>query len=203
MIGQVKGKVLHCTPTEICIEAGGVGYVAHVPFSTYEALRGKTEAQLYIHLQINENQHTLLLYGFSSQAEKAMFLALVGVSGVGASTALLALSAMPVQVLAQALAEEDIAKIQKIKGVGKRTAERLVVDLSEKMRLSVWMEASHATQAGHRGKPWQEEAIQALLRLGFQKKEAEKRIADAFSKCEAEGSTPTLENLVRRALKHG
>ena len=137
MIGRITGTLLEKTPPVVCIDVGGVGYEIDVPMSTlYELPETGAQVSLYTHLAVREDAHTL--YGFSTANERATFRTLIKVSGIGARTALAILSGLTVDELVGAIAEQETARLMRVPGIGKKTAERLLLELRDKL-------GSHAT----------------------------------------------------------
>ena len=194
MLGFVKGKILSLTPDTALIEtAGGIGFEVTVSGAAYNALAGKKEGELYTYLQVSENGTAL--YGFSSTDEKNMFLKLITVSGVGPKMGIAVLSGLSVGELAAAIATSDVKRLSSVKGLGKKTAERIILELREKVSLSV-------AQSQEGGVPFtpitdgDEDAVVALMTLGFTRSESEK----AISRARASGAK-TVEDIIMLALK--
>lgn len=194
MIGYIKGKILNITPDYALIEtAGGLGFEVVCSYSAFSSLAGKTEGELYTYLQVGENG--VALYGFSSQEEKNMFLKLITVSGVGPKMGIAVLSGLNVADLATAIATSDVKRLSSIKGLGKKTAERIILELREKV-------TAPAAQSAEKGAPipvisdGDEDAVVALMTLGFTRSESEKAIARA----RAQGAS-SVEDIIMIALK--
>ncbi|GHU96345.1 Holliday junction ATP-dependent DNA helicase RuvA [Bacteroidia bacterium] len=131
MYEYISGKITELTPTYVVVETGGVGYYIYVSLQTYGQLGSKTEARLFVHQQIKEDAH--VLFGFAERRERELFRLLVSVSGVGPSTAQLMLSALSSDELTTAIATENVAVVKSVKGIGQKTAERLIVELKDKI----------------------------------------------------------------------
>ena len=131
MITQIRGKLVEKNPTYAVVDCNGVGYLMHISLNTYSSLPNDENALLYTHLSVREDAHTL--YGFSTKMEREVFLLLTSVSGVGPSTARTMLSSMTSQEVQQAIASEDVKLIQSVKGIGAKTAQRVIVDLKDKV----------------------------------------------------------------------
>lgn len=194
MIGFIKGKILAITPEYALIEtAGGLGFEVMCSYSAFSSLAGKSEGELYTYLQVSENGAAL--YGFSSQEEKNMFLKLITVSGVGPKSGIAVLSGLNVTDLATAIATSDVKRLSQVKGLGKKTAERIILELREKVTAPV------SAQSG-KGAPvisisdGDEDAVVALMTLGFTRSESEKAIARA----RAQGAQ-SIEEIIGAALK--
>ncbi|MBX3101813.1 MAG: Holliday junction branch migration protein RuvA [Bacteroidetes bacterium] len=192
MIEYLNGKVARLDPALVVVECHGVGYACRISLNTYTALKGMATALVHTHLQIKEDSHTL--YGFAHVHERALFLQLLGVSGVGGSTALTMLSGMTAAELQACIAQSDVARLKQLKGVGEKTANRIIVELQNK--LPQLAEAAGETPGG--ATALRADALQALLSLGFPKAEMEKRL-DRILKQEA--SPVSVEFLIKEALK--
>lgn len=191
MYDYIKGQITELTPTCAVVETGGVGYLAHISLQTYEQMTGKAEACLYVHLQIKEDARTL--YGFADRRERELFRMLISVSGVGAATACLMLSALGIGDLTGAIASENIAVIKSIKGIGQKTAERIVVDLKDKALKTAPAGGEQSLQAGGAAR----EAAAALVSLGFAKPAAEKITEQLWKESPAD----SVEVLIKKALQ--
>lgn len=194
MIGYLKGKILSLTPETALIEtASGVGFEVLVSGSAFSALSGKKEGELYTYMQVKEDG--VALFGFSSTEEKQMFLKLTSVSGVGPKLGIAVLSGLTVGDVAAAIATGDVKRLSSVKGMGKKTAERIIVDLREKVALS----ASAQTESGSvAANPLvgDEDSIVALMTLGFTRAESVK----AISRAREQGAS-TVEDIIMLALK--
>jgi len=166
MIGRLTGVLLEKNPPQVTLEVQGVGYEVDVPMSTFYNLPGVGErVTLYTHLIVREDAH--LLYGFASDAERKAFRQLLKVSGVGARTALSLLSGMSVADLVHAVATQEAGWLTKVPGIGKKTAERLLLELKDKLGAGLVSEA-----AANRAAPASGDILNALLSLGYNEKEA-------------------------------
>ncbi len=172
MIAQIYGTFLELTPTRVVIEAGGVGYELHISLYTYSALQGKTAGRLYAFLKISEDAHTL--YGFAEADEKEMFIKLIAVSGVGAATARMMLSSLKPAEIAAAIMSGDARSLERVKGIGKKTAERLVVELRDKLGKGSDKAVSTLPGAGYHSVI--NDAIEALSALGIPRAQADAAI---------------------------
>lgn len=194
MIGYLKGKILSLTPETALIEtASGVGFEVLVSGSAFSALSGKKEGELYTYMQVKEDG--VALFGFSSTEEKQMFLKLTSVSGVGPKLGIAVLSGLTVGDVAAAIATGDVERLSSVKGMGKKTAERIIVDLREKVALS----ASAQTESGGVAATplvGDEDSIVALMTLGFTRAESVK----AISRAREQGAS-TVEDIIMLALK--
>lgn len=173
MYEYLKGKLAAITPTNAVIDCNGVGYTVHISLNTYSHLKEKTETKIFTHFIVREDANEL--FGFADEDERAMFRQLIGVSGVGASTARMILSSMNPVELKHKISSADVNALQKVKGIGNKTAQRIIVDLKDKMHKVELVEkssfSSHNTT--------REEALSALLTLGFARNTAEKALVSA------------------------
>ncbi|MDE5943107.1 MAG: Holliday junction branch migration protein RuvA [Clostridia bacterium] len=193
MIGFLKGKILSLTPECALIEtASGIGFEVNCSGSAFSSLAGKTEGELYTYLQVSENGTAL--YGFSSPDEKNMFLKLISVSGVGPKMGIAVLSGLSSGELAAAIATSDVKRLSAVKGLGKKTAERIILELREKVSLNA--AASENGVLLPEISSGDEDAVVALMTLGFSRSESEKAIARA----RANGAA-TVEDIIMLALK--
>jgi len=195
MIAFIEGKIAHKEPTHVVLETHGVGYEIKISLNTYSAINGESSCKLLTHLSIKEDAHTL--YGFREAAEKKLFLDLISISGVGPGTAMMMLSSMGVVELIQAIASGDVRSIKSIKGIGEKTAQRIILELKDKMTKDTGIVAA-ASENGMGYNSFRSEALHALLALGFQKPAAEKAIDAAIKK---DGNTISVEHLIKSALK--
>lgn len=175
MYEQIYGKILALTPTSVVVDGGsGMAMLAIISLNTYTQLQKQNDCRLYVHLQVREDAWTL--YGFADEAERALFRMLTGVSGVGASTAMLMLSGMGVSQLQNAIAGGDAAALKNVKGVGAKTAERIIVDLRDKIKVAdatLLVETSSDNASA-------EEALAALVMLGYTRPAAQKALKKIF-----------------------
>jgi holliday junction DNA helicase RuvA len=196
MIAFLKGRLVHKDPTFVNIDVGGVGYHVIISLATYSDLKDQENILLYTHLAIREDAH--ILFGFSKQSEKKLFQQLISVNGVGPSTAIVMLSYMDSAELKSAIVHENAAALQSIKGIGGKTAQRVIIELKDKLKKESWDESqSPVFAAGHN--TLRNEALSALLTLGLPKAAAEKSVDTVLKKS---GNTITLEDLVKQALKN-
>lgn len=198
MYEYFEGKLASLEPTQAVIDCCGVGYLLEITLNTYEALR-RTDAsrvKLYAHLAVREDAHQL--YGFYDMAEREMFRLLVAVNGVGNQTARVMLSSLTVDELRAAIQTQDVKKVQRVKGIGAKTAQRIVLELADKMGAGVdsgkWkVESGMANQA-------RDEALTALTMLGFAKPAVEKLLMSTDWR-NADGSAMTVEEIIKEGLK--
>ena len=191
MITQIRGKLVEKNPTYAVVDCNGVGYLMHISLNTYSSLPNDENALLYTHLSVREDAHTL--YGFSTKMEREVFLLLTSVSGVGPSTARTMLSSMTSQEVQQAIASEDVKLIQSVKGIGAKTAQRVIVDLKDKVLKTFDVDEVSVVQNNTN----KEEALSALEVLGFVRKQAEKVIGEILK----ETPDASVEMLIKQALK--
>lgn len=193
MYEYISGKLTNLTPASAVVDCGGVGYLLEITLGTYSALQSLDHVQLWVHEVIREDAH--LLYGFFTTTERSLFRLLLGVSGVGAATARLLLSSLSVSELTQAIASGDAKTVQRVKGIGAKTAQRIVLELQDKVSDSDigQLPSSPFVLAG-KGSANKDEAVSALVMLGFPKAVAEKAVAPLDSNL-------TVEETIKEALK--
>ena len=196
MIAFLKGKLVHRDPTFVIVDVQGVGYQLQISLQTFSEIKEQENVMLHTHLNIREDAH--VLFGFSSQAEKKLFQQLISVSGVGPSTAIIMLSYMNSNELKSAIVREDAVSLQAIKGIGGKTAQRVIIELRDKLKKESWEETQPAISLGPHN-TMRNEALSALLTLGLPKAAAEKSVDTVLKKS---GNTITLEDLVKQALKN-
>ena len=192
MFAYLQGKLIHKSPTNVHLDVNGVGYDINISLTTFSAIENLEEAKLYTHLYIREDIHTMLLYGFYTLAEKELFLLLTSVSGIGMNTARIILSSLNPLEVRTAIASSDSATFKRVKGIGAKTSDRLILDLKDKVtRLASDEEIKAAVHLSSSN----EEAVSALVSLGFQKVKAEKAVSAVMK------GDSKLEDLVKDALK--
>lgn len=192
MITFIKGKLAEKTPTHAVIESNGVGYLLHISLSTFSKIPDKENILLYTHLSIREDAHTL--FGFFDKLEREIFRLLISVSGVGPSIARTMLSSMTSEQIQQAIATEDIPTIQSVKGIGAKTAQRVIIDLKDKI-LKTYAISEDSMAGSHN--TIKDEALSALEVLGYTKRQVEKLIQKLIQGNPNIG----LEELIKQALK--
>ena len=192
MYEYISGKLAEVTPTYAIVEAAGVGYFIHISLKTYSEIEHSAEARLYVHFIVREDQQTL--FGFSTKIERELFRRLISVSGVGGNTARMILSTYTVRELQNIIATENAVLLKNVKGLGLKTAQKIIVELSGKM-LELTSEPAMlpATESANT-----DEALQALQMLGFQKVASEKVLKGLFK----DNPAIAVEEAVRAALKH-
>ena len=192
MITHLRGKLAEKNPTYVIIECNGVGYFLNISLNTFSCIKDEENIKLYTHLQIKEDAHTL--FGFATRTEREIFRLLISVSGIGSSIARTMLSSLNPEQIRDAIANEDVATIQAIKGIGAKTAQRVIVDLKDKI-LKVYDIGEVSPSSNNTTK---EEALSALEVLGFARKQSEKVI----DKVLAQDSSLSVENIIKQALKN-
>ncbi len=191
MITHIKGRLVEKTPTDVVIECNGVGYFLNISLHTYSEIPDKENLKLFTHLQVREDSQTL--YGFSSVVERELFRLLISVSGVGASIARTMLSSLTPKQVKEGIATADVALIQSIKGIGAKTAQRVILDLKDKI-LKIYDIDELSSVQNNTSK---DEALSALDVLGFSKKQSEK-VVDRIVSMEPNAN---VESIIKEALK--
>lgn len=196
MIDYIHGKLTELTPTNAVIETAGVGYFINIALTTYGALNGKTEAKLYIHEAIREDAY--ILYGFMNKNERELFLLLISVSGIGVNTARVIMSSYSASELQQIIATENVTALTAIKGIGTKTAQRILVDLQDKiLKIGVSADDNVAASLSLSKNPVREETLAALAMLGFSAQPSQKAIDKILKK----EPNVTVEQALKMALK--
>lgn len=190
MIAHLNGRLVEKNPTNVIIECAGVGYFVKISLNTFSALGTDEQLKLFTQMIVREDAH--LLYGFATVEEREVFNLLCSVSGIGPNTAILMLSSLQPTEIAHAIQTEDVRTIQSIKGIGAKTAQRVIIDLKDKMIKVEWTDQSNIF-AGHNTNRF--DALTALISLGFDKKAAEKAIEKIATGSES------VEELIKGALK--
>jgi Holliday junction DNA helicase RuvA len=189
MITHIRGKLIEKNPTNLVIECNGVGYDIKISLHTFSSLSNEENVFVYTHFIVREDAQ--LLYGFASKEEREMFVYLLSVSGIGPNTAMIMLSSIVPEEIAQAIVSENVSTIQSVKGIGVKTAQRVIIDLKDKM--TKWSANTQFSPKSHNTNKF--DALTALVSLGFDKKNAEK----AIDKIGTE--TDSVEQLIKGALK--
>lgn len=191
MYSFISGTVVEKNPTYVVIDNQGIGYFINITLNTFTAIGEQEKVKLFVHLAIREDAHTL--YGFYTESERELFLQLITVSGVGCNTARLILSSMTVKEAVEAIATNNIRMIQGVKGIGAKTAQRIVVDLHDKVgKLEAGGEIS---PVGYN--TLKDEALSALMVLGFNKTSIEKTLDKLLKQME----NPSVEDLIKESLR--
>ena len=193
MIDYIKGIIEELGPTELTLENNGIGYKILISLQTYEGLNGTKEAKVYIHHYLREDEE--LYYGFATKDERELFRLLIGVSGIGASTARMMLSSLTSDEIRNAIIAEDINKIKSIKGIGLKSAQRLILELKDKVVKGAG--AENTTLFVPAANSAVEEATTALVMLGFTKANVNKAVTAVLKK----NPTASLEDIIKLALK--
>ncbi|MFA6276029.1 MAG: Holliday junction branch migration protein RuvA [Pedobacter sp.] len=193
MFAYIDGKLTFKCPTYIVVEAGGVGYHINISLNTYSALANAERCKVYTWLHVKEDAHTL--YGFADEGERRLFLHLISVSGIGPTTCRMMLSSITPVEIQNAIIQADVALIQQIKGIGAKSAQRIVLELQDKLKKEgpdslISMPLHNTTR---------DEALSALIMLGFGKQVAEKAIDNAVKKTDQD---LTVEQMIKIALKN-
>jgi len=192
MIHHLKGKLVEKNPTYVIIECGGVGYFVNISLHTFSRLNDSEGISLFTHLQVKEDSHTL--FGFAERSEREIFRLLLSVSGIGSSTARTMLSSLEPAQIRDAIANGDVPTIQSIKGIGAKTAQRVILDLRDKI-LKVYDIGEVSAPTNNTNK---EEALSALEVLGFARRPTEKIV----DKVLAQDPSLSVENIIKLALKN-
>ncbi|MEA1784632.1 Holliday junction branch migration protein RuvA [Arenibacter sp. GZD96] len=192
MITHLKGKLVEKNPTYVVIECMGVGYIVHISLHTYSKIGEDENIVLFTHLQIKEDSHTL--FGFAEKSEREIFRLLLSVSGIGSGTARTMLSSLSPVEIRDAIASGNVAAIQAIKGIGTKTAQRVILDLRDKI-LKVYNIDEVSYKSNNTNK---DEALSALEVLGFVRRNAEKVIDKVLS----QDPSLSVENIIKLALKN-
>jgi Holliday junction DNA helicase RuvA len=191
MIAQIKGKLIEKTPTYVVIDCNGVGYQLHISLNTFSKIGNDENCLLFTHFVVREDAH--LLYGFKEKSERELFRQLISVSGVGSSTAMMILSSLSPDETKIAIISGNVNVLKSVKGIGLKTAERIIIDLRDKVGKSDGTEIISSFS----NNTIKEEALSALVMLGFSKLPADK----ALNKIMTENSNLTVEELIKRTLK--
>lgn len=192
MYEYIQGKLGGLTPTNAVIEAGSIGYFIHISLNTYSLINGKEQARLFLHQVVREDAH--LLYGFAEATERELFRLLISVNGIGSNTALMMLSSLTAEEIRRAILEENVSLLQSIKGIGAKTAQRVIIDLKDKVGK---VTDSGQTLISRADNTIRDEALSALVMLGFARKNIEKEL-DKLLKANPD---LTVEETIKKALK--
>ncbi|MBO4574445.1 MAG: Holliday junction branch migration protein RuvA [Bacteroidales bacterium] len=192
MYSFISGTVVEKNPTYVVIDNQGIGYLINITLNTFTAIGEQQHVKLFVHLAIREDAH--VLYGFYSEQERELFLQLITVSGVGCNTARLILSSMTVSEAVDAIATNNVRMIQSVKGIGAKTAQRIVVDLHDKVG-KLELGQGEKSPAGYN--TLRDEALSALMVLGFNKASIEKTLDKLLKQME----NPSVEDLIKESLR--
>lgn len=194
MYEYFKGQLAQLEPTQAVVDCGGVGYLLEITLNTYETLRrSEGEVKLYAHLVVREDAQQL--FGFADMAEREMFRLLTTVNGVGNQTARMMLSSLTVDEVREAIGSQDVKKVQRVKGIGAKTAQRIVIELADKMGATAQLPSGRAAASQNR-----DEAMQALVMLGFAKPAVEKLLMGSDWR-NADGSEMSVEEIIKVGLQ--
>ncbi|MCM1503536.1 MAG: Holliday junction branch migration protein RuvA [Bacteroidales bacterium] len=193
MIDYIKGSIVELTPTDTVVECHGIGYKILISLQTFSLLEGKAETKIYIHHYLREDEE--LYYGFGTKDERELFRLLIGVSGIGASTARMMLSSLTSDEIRNAILAEDINRIKSIKGIGLKSAQRLILELKDKVVKGEGTETSAIFSKQDNGAI--DEATTALILLGFTKANVNKAVAAVIK----EKPQASLEEIIKMSLK--
>ena len=193
MIDYIKGSVTEINPTEVILECNGIGYRILISLQTFEGLNGNSDAKVYIHHYIREDEE--LYYGFNTKDERELFRLLIGVSGIGASTARMMLSSLTSDEIRNAILAENLNKIKSIKGIGTKSAQRLILELKDKVTKGAG--SDNTILFSPSSNPAADEATTALVMLGFTKANVNKAVTAVLK----EKPTATLEEIIKLGLK--
>ena len=190
MITQIKGRLVEKSPTELVIDCNGLGYLVNISLNTFSLLSDSENISLYTHLQVKEDSHTL--FGFYEKTERNLFRKLISVSGIGASTARTMLSSLNPEEIQRAILSENVSTIQSVKGIGLKTAQRVIIELKDKVSaISEGLEISSNFTNSKR-----EESLSALEVLGYSRKQTTKVVDKLIS----ETSEISVEEIIKNAL---
>jgi Holliday junction DNA helicase RuvA len=191
MLDYIKGEIAELTPASVVVEVGGVGYFAHISLNTYSALTGVKTCKLFVYEAIRDDAHQL--FGFVEKRERALFLHLISVSGVGANTARMILSSIAVYELEGVITSGNTNMLKAVKGIGSKTAERIILDLKDKVKISGVASSAPTSTLNATA----QEAVAALTMLGFNPLASQK----AVNKIYTEKPTLSVEEIIKNALK--
>ncbi len=192
MIDYIKGTISQVTPTFIAMECGGIGYFINISLTTFARLEGKSDFRILIHEVIKEDSHQL--YGFADKEERDVFRMLISVSGVGASTARMMLSSLTPTEVEKSIVESDVSLLKSVKGIGLKTAQRIIVDLKDKVGKQDGSGEIFALADNTK----RDEALSALVMLGF----AKSAVSKVLDRIVREEKSLTVEEMIKKALKN-
>lgn len=193
MISYLQGKITYKSPTYIIVEANGIGYHVNISLNTYSQIEKIENVKILTHLQVKEDSHTL--YGFAAEVERSLFRLLISVSGIGTNTARLILSGMQPDEVRSAIIGEDDRAFSAIKGIGPKTAKRLILDLKDKVLKDA---GDEPLQIPSKDNTMRDEALSALVALGFNKIQVQKALKKVFRD---QADLKTVEQVIKAALK--
>jgi holliday junction DNA helicase RuvA len=195
MINHIEGKIVSLTPTDVVLDCNGMGYFLNISLNTYTAIAGKEKAILLVHVSVNQMDYTQVAYGFIAESERTLFRQLISVSGVGAASARMFLSSYSPEELVNHIVSGNVPALKKVKGIGDKSAQRIVVDLRDKMA-----KVNNLPQifSGSNNKT-REEALLALVMLGFVRNQAEKAVDKVLQ--QSNSQELSVEEIIKQALK--
>ncbi|MEO0895152.1 MAG: Holliday junction branch migration protein RuvA [Bacteroidota bacterium] len=196
MIAFVSGNITELEATHVIVEAGGIGYWIKISLNTYGELQGKKQTKLHTHFMVREDSQQL--FGFTTIKEKQLFEQLISISGVGGNTALMILSSLSAEDLYQAIKQENAMVLKKVKGIGAKTAGRIILELKDKIKLDNLSGGTGSVMAGGNSMKKQE-ALTALVNLGLNKSAMNQRIDKILKE---KGETVTVEEIIKLALRN-
>lgn len=194
MIAYIKGEITYKSPTYILVETGGIGYHVNISLNTYAQIEKLEKVQILTHLQVKEDSHTL--YGFAEEAERSMFVLLISVSGIGPNTARVLLSSMKVEEARMAIMSENVAAFNKVKGIGPKTAKRIILDLKDKV---IKESGETPMSISPFNNTIREEALSALVALQFPKIKVQKVLNKILQQ---QPNISSVEEMIKLALKN-
>lgn len=195
MLEYIRGEVADLTPAAAVIDCNGVGYLANISLNTYSSIQGKKEVKLYLFESIREDAY--VLFGFASKKERMLFVMLISVSGIGGNTARMILSAMTPDELINVIASENVSLLKAVKGIGMKTAQRVIVELKDKISNADFATAAGVTLTTSANKEVMEEAVSALSMLGFPQGPSQKVVVQLLK----DNPDARVEVIVKDALK--
>ena len=195
MFAYIEGSLVVCEPAFVVIDIGGIGYELKITLGTYSVIKSMSKVKLFTYSHIKEDAYTL--YGFIDQSEKNLFMALISISGVGPATGVMILSSLSPEEIQKAILTENVSVIQSVKGIGAKTAQRIILELKDKLtRENLVVQTGQNNLVSHNS--LQEEALSALVTLGINKNVAERAIIINLKNAEED---LTVEELIKRVLK--
>jgi holliday junction DNA helicase RuvA len=198
MIAYVQGNITHLEPALAIVECGGVGYGVKISLNTHHLLQGKTSARLWTHFLVREDAQ--ILYGFFDPQERSLFEALISISGVGGNTALTILSSLPPADLIEAIRKEKVHVLTAVKGIGAKTAGRIVLELKDKLALHAEVSAGGISSQAGSEEQKKQDALQALQQLGMPRAVMTKRVEQII---QDQGASVSVEDIIKLALRNG
>lgn len=197
MLAYIQGTITLKTPTHVIVESGGLGYFVHISLNTYEKIQDKSSCKLHTYLHLGgslQSPITIALYGFFEEAERQIFIELLGISGVGAATVRMILSSMTAEEIQRAIVTENVKLLESIKGIGPKTAKRIILELKDKFGKNNLLTTASLNGSNN----VKEEALSALVMLGFSRLQAEQAVQKVMAASQRDLST---EELIKQTLK--